>query len=254
MKGTATGLRVCHFGTEEIKEDAKWGPGARNVYIFHYILEGKGFFNGIPLEKHQGFLIRANELVEYHYNETDPWRYFWVIFEGDAAEEICQKYMKADANGIFCYDFADKLISMVARLFASVEALSQTEALALFFYLLSLHEEKNTVGSNRYVSEAKNYMHLHIHQPFTITEVAKVLGISDRYLYNLFICYEGVSPKQYITALRLQNAKDLLKNSSYTITEIGISVGFSDVLTFSRFFARNEGISPSAYRRKLSLS
>lgn len=249
MRGTSPVLRIRHFGTEDIPTQAKWGPGARNVYIFHYVLKGKGYFNGNLVEKNQGFLIRANEFVEYHFDESEPWQYFWVIFEGDSCEEICQKYIKADENGIFLFSFADELCALCARLFASSFSLSQTEALAVFFHLLSLHEERTLRRGNHYVSDAKNYMRLHIHQPITIEQVAMALGISDRYLYNLFIKHEGTSPKEYLSVVRLENAKALLSGSAYTVTEIAAAIGFPDVMTFSRFFAKREGISPSAYRK-----
>lgn len=245
-----TSLCVRQFGMEENGTDAKWGPGMRKtVYIFHYVLTGKGYFNGVPLEKNQGFLIRANELLEYHYDPDDPWQYFWVMWEGDLAEEICQKYIRTDQNGIFCYDFIEPLMEMITKLFLSSKSLSHTEALAAFFYLLSLHEEKTEHHSNQYVSDAKYYMYLHIHQPISIVEVAASLGISDRYLYNLFVKHEGISPKKYLNEIRLQNAKALLKSTQHTVTEIAATVGFPDVLAFSRFFSKFTGISPTAYRK-----
>ncbi len=246
-------LCVRQFGMEEIGTRAKWGPGTRNVYIFHYVLRGKGYFNHIPVKKNEGFLIRANELTEYHFEKTDPWQYFWVIFEGSLAEDICQKYIETDSHGIFSYPFADSLTEIMAKLFASSESLSQAEGLSAFFYLLSLHEETHRHGTNHHVSDAKNYMYLHMHQPVSVTDVAAALGISDRYLYNLFVKHEGVSPKRYLSELRLTNAKTLLKNSQYSVTEIAASVGFSDVLTFSRFFSKFVGISPTTYRKNQSL-
>jgi AraC-like DNA-binding protein len=83
----------------------------------------------------------------------------------------------------------------------------------------------------------------------SVFEVATSMNISDRYLYNLFVKQEGVSPKQYLTALRLSNAKRLLRETGHSISEIAVSVGFPDVLSFSRFFARHTGSSPTAFRR-----
>ena len=246
-----THLCIRQFGMEENGKDARWGPGIRKtVYIFHYVLTGKGFFNGVPLEKNQGFLIRAGELLEYHYDPDDPWQYFWVMWEGDLADDICQKYIQTDEHGIFRYDFTEQLMEMITKLFFSPRPLSHAEGLSAFFYFLSLHEEKTEHKSNQYVSDAKYYMYLHIHQPISVVEVAAALGISDRYLYNLFIKHEGISPKKYLNEIRLQNAKALLKSTRHSVTEIAASVGFSDVLAFSRFFSRFTGVSPTVYREK----
>lgn len=249
QSGDQKWLHIRHFGMEEIAKNAKWGPCARDVYILHYVLTGKGYFNCAPVEANQGFLIRQNELAEYHYDESEPWQYFWVIFEGSLAAEICQKYINVDDNGIFRYPFGDQLTQIMMQLFSSSEYLSQAEGLSVFFHLLSLHEQKTSRNDNHYVSDAKNYMYMNIHQPLSVADVAMELGISDRYLYNLFIRYEGIAPKKYMNALRVQNAKALLKNSRYTVTEIAAAVGFYDVLPFSRFFSKFVGMSPSAYRR-----
>ena len=48
---------------------------------------------------------------------------------------------------------------------------------------------------------------------------------------------------------RVVTAKELLRRTDLTVTEVAASVGIRDVLHFSRFFSGREGISPSEYRR-----
>lgn len=250
LQGDSLLLKICHFGYENIGNDAKWGRGSRNVYILHYVLEGSGFFNDFSVKNGQGFLIRPMQSVEYHFDEIDPWKYFWVVFEGEYADQICQKYIKTDTHGIFTYGFCQNLIFQIGKIFSEKFPLGEAEAMSLFFYLLSMHKVSLPRSDNHYVTEAQNYIHLNFHRPLTVKEIAASQNIADRYLYNLFIKYQGVSPKQYLNKVKLQNALELLRKSDCTITEVAISVGFDDVLQFSRFFARQMGISPSAYRKK----
>ena len=247
---TQEGLCIEHFGVEDVGVKAKWGPCARNVYILHYVLSGKGYFGGTPVEKGQGFLIRPSEAAEYHYDEKDPWNYFWVMFDGAYAEDICGRYIPTNEKGIFDYAFSEHMPQIITSMFSLTRSLSHTEGLTAFFYILSLHERKAPRLTNQHVESAKKYMYLHIHEPFSVSEVAAVIGVSDRYLYNLFVKYEGIAPKSYMNELRLKNAKALLKNSRYTVTEIAEAVGFSDVFAFSRFFTKFVGRSPSAYRKE----
>ena len=255
-RAAADGLQIIMCGTENDGKKAQWGPGVRDVYILHYVLSGKGFFNGNPVKEGQGFYISANDIVQYKFDEADPWHYFWIMFKGDQSEKLCKKYIKLDENGIFNYGFAEKIYEFMPTLFSTRAFMTQSEGLAIFYYIMSLHEHKekraaSTPSSkeNNYVVSAKNSIYLSMYQPTSISKIAADLGISDRYLYNLFIKHEGIAPKKYMNMIRLKNAKALLESGDYTITEISESVGFSDVMSFSSFFSKHEGISPTDYKK-----
>ncbi len=53
----------------------------------------------------------------------------------------------------------------------------------------------------------------------------------------------------YLNRYRIQQARQLLKNTHKSITEIALDVGFSSSSYFSRIFRRETGMSPEAYRR-----
>ena len=114
---------------------------------------------------------------------------------------------------------------------------------------MSYHEKGEKISPNRYVSEAKKYMEENLYRSLTVKEVSDRLFISDRYLYNLFVLHEKISPKKYLNDLRIKKAKALLKQKKATVTEVAVSVGFSDVLTFSRFFKTHTGKSPTEYTK-----
>lgn len=253
----AENLRIVMYGTENERTKAFWGPGVRDVYILHYVLSGCGFFNGNAVKEKQGFYIKANEISHYRFDENEPWHYFWIVFEGEDAEKVCNKFIKPDENGIFQYGFNEKICEFMPRLFSSDTFMLQSEGLSLFYYIMSLHEldenesfGKRTSKENKYVLSAKNSFYLKMDQPMSISKIASELGISDRYLYNLFIKHEGIAPQKYMNNIRLKNAKALLENGDYTITEISKAVGFSDVMSFSSFFSKHTGLSPTEYKKQ----
>lgn len=242
---------IASLGYEDISENARWGRGRRNYYILHYVLAGEGFFNGHKVSAGNGFYISPGQLHEYHSSANAPWKYLWVIFGGEDASNLCKKYIKVDQNNIFEFDLGMDIRNLKDSMFSDYSPLSETKALSYFFRLLSLHERKDVPNGNRYVNAAKKYMDMHFCRNITVTEIAESIGINDRYLYNLFITHEKISPKQYLGQLRLNNAKSMLINTDASISEIAVSSGFPDVLTFSRFFSRRLGLSPTAYRRNV---
>ena len=242
-------LSIHSFGREDDSLKAHWGRGKREVMIVHYVLSGEGYYNGRKVRQGEGFCILPDEMHEYHSSETHPWQYVWVTFGGTEAIDVCGKRLHADADGIFAYDYRPELLRLFDDIMEEKGLLSFDRALGYFFLLMSLHENKGTGSERGYVDKAKRYMRHNFYRAMTITEMAEDLGISDRYLYNLFVEAEGIPPKQYLNRLRLLRAKEMLENSTATVSEVAVSCGFSDVLAFSRFFSGKENMSPTAYRR-----
>ena len=245
----ADSLYITSYGIEDISENAHWGKGSRNAYILHYVLGGEGYYNGVRVKEGQGFFIKPGTVHEYMSSKKKPWKYFWIIFNGEDSASVCNEYIQANRHGIFEYDFANELKNFAGRFFATYKTMSRARAKGVFWMLMSYHEKEEKLGANKYVVEAKKYMEQNCHRPVSIYEVSDMLHISDRYMYNLFIKYEGISPKKYLNNLKLQRACNMLKTGSMSVTEIAVSVGFEDVLTFSRFFKKNMNVSPSEFRK-----
>ncbi len=243
-------LGIAYFGTENIWQNAHWGCGVRNSTILHYVLSGEGYYNGNKISAGEGFFIPQNKLHEYHSSKHCPWTYFFVALDGTKADSLCEKYLNPDKNGIFRYSFYEELNIFIKQLFSS-SSISATKAMGMFLILMSMHEEPEPLSKNMYVKEAKNYIKHNLHRAISISEIASSLHISDRYLYNLFIRYEGISPKKYINEQKIKKASRMLSAYNYSVTQAAASVGFNDVLTFSRFFKNQTDMSPSEYKNSM---
>lgn len=91
-----------------------------------------------------------------------------------------------------------------------------------------------------------------IHESYTgampsVAELSALCGITPEYLRKIFRMLFGVSPKKYITELRLSRAKELLKSGMYSVAETAAMCGFSDPGYFSREFKEATGASPTSY-------
>ena len=96
--------------------------------------------------------------------------------------------------------------------------------------------------------QAKQYMEMHYHNSLQIADVAEAVGVHANYLANIFQEKYHVTPKQYLSNLRIKKACKLLLDTDHPVYIIANSVGFTDQLAFSKFFRKTIGIPPSDYR------
>ncbi|MBY6346231.1 AraC family transcriptional regulator [Providencia rettgeri] len=91
-------------------------------------------------------------------------------------------------------------------------------------------------------------VHQRIAHPWTVEEMAAVVGLSRSTFAALFKDTVGQAPLAYLTAWRMYKAKILLASGSETIGHIAQTVGYDNESSLSRAFSRLEGISPGAWR------
>jgi AraC-like DNA-binding protein len=102
-----------------------------------------------------------------------------------------------------------------------------------------------------WAKELKEIIQDHIDTSLSLKEISKGLEISPSYLSREFSKYfEDLSFGEYIRKQRIQKAIELMKNLSYSLTEIAYLTGFSDQSHFTRIFKKHTGQNPSAYRKK----
>ena len=87
-------------------------------------------------------------------------------------------------------------------------------------------------------------------QEQSLPEMAERLGITDRYLRQLFQKHLGMSPKQYAQFQQLMFAKQLLHSSTLPIADIGLASGFNSVRRFNDAFRQILHLKPSDIRRR----
>jgi AraC family transcriptional regulator len=86
-------------------------------------------------------------------------------------------------------------------------------------------------------------------EPLTLEGLAAETFFSPFYFSRLFREHTGMPPGQYLTAMRMFEAKRLLMTTSMTVTDIVTAVGYSSVGTFTTRFTRATGMSPSQFRQ-----
>lgn len=83
----------------------------------------------------------------------------------------------------------------------------------------------------------------------TLSELGARFGLSPCYLQRQFKQYYGQSPSEYLAFQRIVHAKELLRTTQKSVSEIAYAVGFENPGYFSRLFKRSETLTPKEYRR-----
>ncbi len=107
----------------------------------------------------------------------------------------------------------------------------------------SIEKEKmylSLVGAKQYIEE--NYM-----KDITIQQLAELVKLSPKYFADLFKRKFGKTVMEYVSELRLQEAKCHMHKGKMKIREIAHKVGYSDEFYFSRKFKKEIGLTPSGY-------
>lgn len=107
-------------------------------------------------------------------------------------------------------------------------------------------------GEQRYpdaLRRALDYLHgVYTRCSVSLTELAQHTGVSPATLGRLFARYCGKTPMAYVTMMRMELAKNLLRTSAQSIKEIAVRTGYENPLYFSSAFRHYTGLSPKVFR------
>lgn len=104
------------------------------------------------------------------------------------------------------------------------------------------------VPSHWFLLAAKNLMDRDFAEPLAISDLAAAAFSSPAHFVRRFKVAFGETPHRYLQRRRIERAKEMLRNTQKSVTEICFAVGFSSLGTFSRTFKHLSGASPSRYR------
>ncbi|MEG1426170.1 MAG: AraC family transcriptional regulator [Oscillospiraceae bacterium] len=255
----AKAITIYYCGSEECQNGHFFGPAVRTQYLLHYVVYGKGVYqvcgHSYGVKAGEGFLIKPGESTYYRADDEDPWGYMWVAFDGFEAGEMLDAcglgYLMCAKNPV---EFQEKMSTLI-RIFGSPEH-NDYEYLSLFYGMMSqlVIPRPQAVGSFRkeYFDKAAAYIHNNYSYPITIADIAKYVGIDRTYLYKIFVEQKNLSPKQFLLQTRINAAKNMMSDHSYSLSEVSLSCGFKDSPSFCGHFKRLTGKTPKQFKSEIS--
>ena len=97
--------------------------------------------------------------------------------------------------------------------------------------------------------QAIDYMENHFAEKLPIPQIAQATGFNSQYFCSYFKKYTRSTPVEYLTALRIRRAKELLRRTDLSVLEVANQSGFENVSFFIQKFKKATGKTPLAYRK-----
>ena len=191
----------------------------------------------------------------YSYDgKGDDLNYLWVHFTGSHAQSYLEELgldplpfhgnAAFDAHGlsffrslfdVFSKDSTNKELKLSATLLQILLSVSGAA--------LGNHKSSNPLA------RSLQYINASYTDDIQIPALAAMENLSNSRYHVLFKETVGVSPRAYITMLRMRHACELLSNTNLTVKQIGALVGYEDSHFFCKIFKSKIGVSPSLYRK-----
>jgi AraC family transcriptional regulator len=96
------------------------------------------------------------------------------------------------------------------------------------------------------------YIEEHLAEQISLATLAGLVGLSPYYFCRAFKQSLGMPPHRYHNSRRIEHAKILLAKPAPSVTDIGLTVGYSETSSFTAAFHKTTGVTPTAYRRTLT--
>lgn len=110
-------------------------------------------------------------------------------------------------------------------------------------------QDRRASDAARPIREAKQYVQKHYSQPITLEDVCDMVGFSPSYFSALFKKETGEGFAKYLTRVRMERARELLRRTNLPVAEICAQVGYSDVKHFTQNFKKETNLNPGQYRK-----
>lgn len=163
------------------------------------------------------------------------------IYKG--IENLNKSYDEAAAA--VCYDKPGMRIKHFDDIISHRNALCQQTCEDTSEEIVSSRENQEGI-----ILKSIEYIKSHYNSEITLEEVAGYICVSSYYFSKIFKEYTGKNYVDYITELRIEKAKEMLKSGERSIKDICFEVGYNDPNYFSRVFKKVEGVTPSEFKIK----
>ncbi|MGG1550320.1 helix-turn-helix domain-containing protein [Paenibacillus ferrarius] len=128
----------------------------------------------------------------------------------------------------------------------------QEKTKELYQRLTRLFIVERTDHSTQLLQDIVRAVHEELGNPnLGLAQIAEKFGMTPQYISTFFKKNQGQNLLDYITANRIQKAKDLMENKELTIVQISQKVGYNNDVVFIRAFKKLEGITPGKYRETM---
>lgn len=235
-----------------------------NGYMWHQILysaEGSGTleYDGKSAAIRPGdYFFLPKDHPHSYYPDEEIWDVRWTAFDGSIAGEILSRFCMTQPVVITPYDGAalEKLFDkMVLSQQKDILYCDHTCSGLIYDYIIEFHR---FMDANADSTRSRNIsmllpvlkmMHDDFRSDMSMTQLSEMIGITPQHFCRVFRATMNVRPNEYLTRIRLGEAKRLLAEKDISVSEVAEMSGFRDAGYFSTVFRKYEGISPAQFKK-----
>ncbi|PYI56214.1 AraC family transcriptional regulator [Paenibacillus flagellatus] len=255
------GMRLVRAGHNVAKPNYSIGPKMIECYGMHFVVDGKVTLEygagQVVLPKNSAFCLWPN--MSYRYRiapSAKPLKMMWLSLDGPQLPELLRRIGLGPAKPYETAVFDRTARAFVGRIHRTLREPDgdplhrQTLLYMLFERMSKLHADEGRDAGSDWLARSLDYFRLHFAEPLSIGEAARLAGVHRSHFTAMFHRETGLAPREYIRKLRMDKASSLLEQSSLSIGEIALTVGYADLYSFSRAFKNQFGRPPSAYKHR----
>jgi AraC family transcriptional regulator, glycine betaine-responsive activator len=200
-------------------------------------------------------LMRAGLLDGYH--SAIHWEDMWALTREFPRVRLSEELFVVDRDRLSASGGTaplDLMLHIVAARFGRARAAEISEQFILERIRGASDQQRipvtARVGASRAeMLEVVRLMEANIEEPLSLAEIARLVHLSQRHVQRMFKLYLQTSPTHYYLRLRLKRARELLRQSNWSISRITSACGFQSACHFSKAYRAQFGYAPSAERR-----
>lgn len=131
---------------------------------------------------------------------------------------------------------------------------SLKEQVEHFLIELAAECRKFACGTSQIVTEAEKIIRQDYAEGLTLQSVASAVHVTPVWLSKLFKKEKRMTFLEYLTAIRIEKAKEMLGDVSYKVYQISYQVGYKDPVHFSKLFKKHVGCTPKEFRKQQGIA
>ncbi|CAG7636686.1 HTH-type transcriptional activator RhaR [Paenibacillus solanacearum] len=247
-------------GRSVAKPNYRVGPKRIECYSLHIVQAGslRLEFEGRRLHLGDNQLFCLFPGVTYHYTldaADSPLALCWIAIDGPRTRTLLElagltpespSVQLSDARGIEgTMSGIQRLMRDAAGWKPAVSLELQSQLYGLFAALTPDAVPVREGEPSAWIRDCIDFMELHASEGVSVQQVAVFAGVHRSYFSSVFARQVGMSPLKYLQNIRMSKARQLLRETDATITEIALSLGYPNLFSFTRAFKKVYSIPPS---------
>lgn len=253
-------MRLLYISESKYENDWISLPHSHHFTELFYVLNGKGEFvindktfeiqkddfiivnsnvahnEASSLEEPLHYVVMGTDELEFQFNSDKN----YYMYNFSSHDKQLRFYIKSILGEMRTQD--DHFECICQNLFENLVYQIQRWTKIQF----SSTQSQKTNKECRFIEQ---YLNEHFREDISLQSLSEIVHLSKYYLAHAFKEYKGISPINYLTQVRINEAKHLLETTDFSAAKIADFTGFASQSYFSQIFHKETGMSPNKFRR-----